>query len=159
MLRRKLTRPVHIRLDEDADAANAIELHLDVLVLAPITLETHIVSAGVVVVLVACNSSQPLGSPPHSIASQHTLCENNIVANLLPETAALVAFNPRVVVNYIRRNQHVIRSNVGGPLETHISLRCHGPSCTDGTKCLRIVSYTLAFQYSQTGTSTTYWGQ
>jgi len=42
---------VHISLDEDVDATNAVKLHLLVLVLAPVTHANQVCAAGVILLI------------------------------------------------------------------------------------------------------------
>jgi hypothetical protein len=73
-----LTRPVNIGLDDDADAANAVEIELDVLVLAAVAHPAHVLPAGVKLLV--------------------ALSEDGILGELGGELEGLGGLDPRVVV-------------------------------------------------------------
>lgn len=73
------TCAVHIGLDEDVDATNAVKLHLLVLVLPPVSHADQVCAAGVVFLV--------------------TLGENGVRVQGLLQAAGLVRLDPRIVVN------------------------------------------------------------
>lgn len=73
------TSAVDIRLDDDANAANAIKLHLFILVVAPVTQPTHVGAAGLVLLV--------------------AFCQNDILIETGGQLQSFVRLDPGIVVN------------------------------------------------------------
>lgn len=73
------TGTVNVSLDEDVDTTNAVQLDLFVLVLAPVAHANQVCAAGVVLLI--------------------AFGEDGVGVQSLAQTAGLVGFNPRVVIN------------------------------------------------------------
>jgi len=88
---------MHVGLDNDVDAADAVQLNLLVLVVPPVAHPGHVGPPGVEL-LVACVEVS-LASRGDSRCGERTLDENNILVETRGELAGLVGLDPRVVVD------------------------------------------------------------